>query len=69
MMMVYIDGQPVEIREPLLSIKKKEIIGPQVSYVVHGLELSDLRVRGMVEEFTPAAARRALERVADRELL
>lgn len=45
--------------KPLLSIDKKEFCGPQVSRMVHDLDTRDLLERGMVEEFTTAAERRA----------
>ena len=45
--------------KPLLSIEKKELCGPQVSRMVHALDTKDLLERGMVEEFTTAAERRA----------
>ena len=38
--------------KPLLAITKRDG-GEEVSRVVHDLDLSDLRERGMVEEFTP----------------
>lgn len=47
--------------KPMLAIERKEIGGPQVSRVVHGLDTKDLQERGMVEKFTTAAERRKLE--------
>lgn len=38
----------------LMSITRKEFCGPEVSRVVYGLEVADLRARGMVERFKTA---------------
>lgn len=55
--------------KPKLVITKTEPWGPEVSRMVYTLDAKDLRERGMVEEFVPAAARRRAERAADHELL
>ena len=44
----------------LLSVTRKEFCGPERGYVTYGLELPELRKRGMVEEFHTAAERRRL---------
>lgn len=49
----------------LLSIEKKEFCGPEVSRVVYGLDLEDLRSRGMVEEYVTAAERRRIQKAAE----
>lgn len=48
----------------LLSITKKEFCGPEISRVVHAIDLQDLQERDMVENFTTAAERRLEERRA-----
>jgi hypothetical protein len=50
---------------PLLSITVRDDDGNPVSYIVHRPTVSDLRERGMIEEFVTAAERRRLERGAD----
>lgn len=46
---------------PLLSITRKEFGGPEVSRVVYGLDMDELRRQGMVEEHITAAERRRME--------
>ena len=41
-----------------LSITKKELFGLEVSRMVYGLSLKDLKARGMVEEYVTAVERR-----------
>lgn len=48
---------------PLLTIDYRN--GENVRRVTHTMDLQELRVRGMVEEFTTAAERRRIERGAD----
>ena len=51
---------------PMLSVEfKNGETGKIVYRIVYTLDLTDLRERGMVEEFTTAAERRRIERGAD----
>ena len=44
---------------PILAVTRKDYDSEGVSRVVHRMTMEDLRERGMVEDFTPAAERRA----------
>jgi hypothetical protein len=50
---------------PILTITVRDIDGHQISRAVYRPTVSDLRERGMVEEFITAAERRRPERGAD----
>lgn len=49
------------VGKPMMSIDKGEFCGQRVSRVVYGLDIEDLKARGMVEEFTSAVERRRAE--------